>query len=64
MKEKLTGNITFEITDDQVKLKSEMDEQTVWGFIIVSLVNLSKRLDLDEDELLEMVEYTWKEMND
>ena len=62
MKDKMTGNITIEVTDDQVKFKSELDEQTTWGFIIVSLINLSKRLDLDEDELLEMVEYTWKEM--
>ncbi len=62
MKDKMTGNIAIEVTDDQVKFKSELDEQTTWGFIIVSLINLSKRLDLDEDELLEMVEYTWKEM--
>ena len=64
MKDKMTGNISIEVTDDQVKFKSELDEQTTWGFIIVSLINLSKRLDLDEDELLEMVEYTWKEMAD
>ncbi|APU93278.1 hypothetical protein LVP2_g004 [Lactobacillus phage P2] len=64
MKDKMTGNIAIEVTDDQVKFKSELDEQTTWGFIIVSLINLSKRLDLDEDELLEMVEYTWKEMAD
>lgn len=64
MKDKMTGNIAIEVTDDQVKFKSELDEQTTWGFIIVSLINLSKRLNLDEDELLEMVEYTWKEMND
>lgn len=64
MKDKMTGNIAIEVTDDQVKFKSELDEQTTWGFIIVSLINLSKRLDLDEDELLEMVEYTWKEMSD
>ncbi|AUV57356.1 hypothetical protein [Lactobacillus phage Satyr] len=62
MKDKMTGNIAIEVTDDQVKFKSELDEQTTWGFIIVSLINLSKRLDLDEDELLEMVKYTWKEM--
>ena len=62
MKDKMTGNIAIEVTDDQVKFKSELDEQTTWGFIIVSLINLSKRLDLDEDDLLEMVEYTWKEM--
>ena len=62
MKDKMTGNIEIEVTDDQVKFKSELDEQTTWGFIIVSLINLSKRLNLDEDELLEMVEYTWKEM--
>lgn len=62
MKDKMTGNIAIEVTDDQVKFKSELDEQTTWGFIIVSLINLSKRLNLDEDELLEMVEYTWKEM--
>lgn len=64
MKDKMTGNIAIEVTDDQVKFKSELDEQTTWGFIIVSLINLSKRLNLDEDELLEMVEYTWKEMAD
>lgn len=62
MKDKMTGNIAIEVTDDQVKFKSELDEQTTWGFIIVSLINLSKRLDLDEDKLLEMVKYTWKEM--
>lgn len=62
MKDKMTGNIAIEVTDDQVKFKSELDEQTTWGFIIVSLINLSKRLGLDEDKLLEMVEYTWKEM--
>ena len=63
MKDKMTGNIAIGVTDDQVKFKSELDEQTnTWGFIIVSLINLSKRLDLDEDELLEMVEYTWKEI--
>ena len=62
MKDKMTGNIAIEVTDDQVKFKSELDEQTTWGFIIVSLINLSKRLGIDEDELLEMVKYTWKEM--
>ena len=64
MKDKMTGNIAIEVTDDQVKFKSELDEQTTWGFIIVSLINLSKRLDLNEDKLLEMVKYTWREMAD
>lgn len=64
MKDKMTGNIAIEVTDDKIKFKSELDEQTTWGFIILSLINLSKRLDLDEDKLLEMVEYTWKEMAD
>ncbi len=60
----MKNKITLEIKDEEVKLKSELDNQVVWGFLLVTLVRLSRHLGLNEDDLQEMVSYTWKETKD
>lgn len=56
----LNGVVMLKITDNQLDVMSDMDEEETWGLLMMALSAQSQKIDLDKDSFDELSDFAWQ----